>query len=44
MDVHIRGINPEVWRALRVDAVKRGLTMGQLLNLIAREWLEKESD
>jgi hypothetical protein len=43
MDVNVRGMDEVLWHRLRIEAVKRGLTMGQLLNLITRQWLEKES-
>jgi hypothetical protein len=34
MDVHVRGINPEIWRALRADAVSQGIPVAKLI-----EWL-----
>lgn len=42
MDVNVRGVDKVLWHRLRVEAVKRGLSMGGLLNQIIREWLERE--
>lgn len=44
MDVNVRGIDNVLWHRLRVEAVKRGLSMGALLNLILKEWLERNAD
>lgn len=43
MDVNVRGIDKVLWHRLRVEAVKRGLSMGALLNQIIREWLDREA-
>jgi hypothetical protein len=41
----VRGIDPELWHRLRVEALKRKLPVGALLNEILREWLARlESD
>lgn len=40
-DVNVRGVDKVLWHRLRVEALKRGLSMGALLNQIIREWLEK---
>lgn len=37
MDVHLRGIDPEVWRALRVEAVQRGISVARLIETLWRE-------
>jgi hypothetical protein len=37
--VMVRGIDPVVWRQVKAAAALRGLTLGQLLNAILREWL-----
>lgn len=37
----IRGLDPDLWHEVRVEAVKRKLTVGALLNEILREWLER---
>jgi hypothetical protein len=34
-----RGVRPDLWRRLRGQAVYRGLSVGDLLNLIVSEWL-----
>jgi hypothetical protein len=31
VDVHVRGIDPEVWRALRVESTRRGISVAQLI-------------
>ena len=31
MDVHVRGINPDVWQALRLAAVRRGSSVADLI-------------
>lgn len=41
--VHIRGVNQVLYRQFRVEALKRGLTAGQLMNSVLMDWLEKES-
>ena len=38
MDVHVRGIDPEVWHALRVEAVSQGISVGRL---IADLWADR---
>jgi plasmid stability protein len=43
-DVNVRGIDNVLWHRLRVEAVKRGLSMGALLNLILRKWLDEDVD
>ena len=37
MDVHVRGISPEVWRALRVEAVQCGISVAKLIELLWKE-------
>lgn len=41
MDVHVRGIDPEVWRALRMEAVKRGLSVAKLIEELWRESMDR---
>lgn len=38
MDAHVRGIDPEVWKALRVEAVQRGVSVATLLEILWREY------
>jgi hypothetical protein len=38
----IRGVDPDLWHAVRVEALKRKLTAGEMLNEILRAWLERE--
>jgi len=37
MDVHVRGIDPDVWHALRVEAVQRGISVAKLIELLWKE-------
>lgn len=37
----IRGVDPDLWHQVRVEAVKRRLSVGALLNEILREWLRR---
>lgn len=34
MDVHVRGIDPEVWRALRIEAVTRSISVARLIEML----------
>ena len=36
----IRGVDPDLWHEVRVEALKRKVTVGALLNEILRGWLE----
>jgi hypothetical protein len=38
----IRGVDPDLGHAVRVEALKRKLTAGEMLNEILRAWLERE--
>lgn len=37
----IRGVDPDLWRAVRVEALKRKQAAGELLNEVLREWLKR---
>lgn len=37
----IRGLDPDLWHQVRVEAVKRKQSMGALLNEIIRQWLAR---
>jgi hypothetical protein len=37
MDVHVRGIDPKVWQALRVESVRRGISVAKLIEELWRE-------
>jgi hypothetical protein len=41
--VNIRGIDPAVWKQLRHFALDRDLTMGELFNQMAADYLRRES-
>lgn len=36
--VHVRGLDPEVWRAIRADAVRRGISVAELIGLMWERW------
>jgi hypothetical protein len=38
--INVRGLDPDLWRALRVESVRRGVPIGVLLNAIIRAWLD----
>lgn len=40
----IRGVDMELWRLARAEGVRDGLTAGQQLNVILRDWLGLEGD
>jgi hypothetical protein len=40
--VHVRGIRPDVWRAIRVEAVDRDMTAGELITEMWRLYLRTE--
>lgn len=37
--VVVRNVDPELWRELRAEAVRRGLKVGELLNQVIQHWL-----
>lgn len=37
MDVHLRGIDPDVWKALRVEALQRETTIAKVIEDLWRE-------
>lgn len=37
LTVHVRGIDPEVWQALRVEAVKRRVSVAKLIESLWRD-------
>lgn len=39
----IRGVDPDLWHQIRVAALQRKLTVGELLNEILRGWLASAS-
>lgn len=39
----VRGVDPDLWRDVRLEALKRRLTMGQILTEILREWLARQA-
>ena len=42
--ITVRDVNPSLWRELKVEAVKEGLTIGGAMNLALERWLhDKET-
>lgn len=41
--VNIRHIDAATWRQLRVETVRHGLTISQLVNTILAEWLAQHT-
>jgi hypothetical protein len=39
----VRDVDPDLWRRLRAAALVQGVTVGQLLNQIIRDWLKAKS-
>lgn len=37
----IRGVDPELWHRVRVEALKRKQTAGEMLNEILAAWLDR---
>lgn len=37
-----RGVDADLWHRVRMEALKRRVTMGELLNEILREWLARQ--
>lgn len=40
MDVHVRGIDPDVWRALRVEALQCGISVAALIEELWRSYAQ----
>jgi hypothetical protein len=38
----VRDVDPDLWRQLRAAALMQGLTIGELLNRIIRDWLARK--
>jgi hypothetical protein len=38
-ELHVRGVDPDLWHQLRVEAVRGHLTLGQALNQAITHWL-----
>lgn len=41
--VHVRGIPPDVWQAMRVEAVQRGISVAMLLQVMWHDWSRDHS-
>jgi len=44
MNITIRGINSQCWKALRIEAVKQDITIGEAINLALHQWLQKRGE
>ena len=40
-DVYIRNVDRAVWQAVRIEALKRRVPVGQLVTEILRAWLDQ---
>lgn len=41
---NVRGVERDLWRALRAEAVLRGVPVAQLLNAAISEWLARHAN
>lgn len=39
MNITIRDIKPSLWRELKMETVKEGMTIGQAINLALENWI-----
>jgi hypothetical protein len=37
----VRGVDTELWKQIRIEAVRRDETVGDLINQIFRQWLSQ---
>lgn len=44
MDVLVRGISPDVWNALRVEAVRRQISVAKLIEMLWQERNQTTAD
>lgn len=42
--VTIRGFDPALWKEIRVEAIRRGVSGGELLNEIVSGWLKAQKE
>ncbi len=40
---HIRGLDPKLYRQFRIEALRRGKTIGELLNELLAQWLTSQT-
>ncbi len=41
MNITIRDVNPRIWKEIKIEAVRGGLTLGQTINMALEEWLNE---
>ena len=41
-DVFVRSVDYDLWRRLRIVALQRNITVGEMLNHVILTWLERE--
>lgn len=39
MNITIRDVNSKLWRELKIETVKEGMTIGQAINLALENWI-----
>ena len=42
--ITIRSVNRNLWRELKVAAVKRGMTLGEAVNFALEDWLHSQKE
>lgn len=42
MNITVRAVDQELWRELKVEVAKKGLTVGEAVNTALRKWLQVE--
>ena len=42
--ITVRSVNSDLWRELKVAAVKEGMTLGEAMNLALQKWLQERKD
>ena len=41
MNITIRDVNSNLWRELKIETVKEGMTIGQAINLALENWIRE---
>lgn len=42
--ITVRSVNRDLWRELKVAAVKEGMTLGETINLALQKWLQERKE
>lgn len=40
--ITVRSVNKDLWRELKITAVKEGITLGEAMNLALQKWLQEK--